>query len=693
MTSGTIEAGSPHRLGAISDGEGTNFAVFSENADQVILCLFELDGREQRVPLRSRTGSVWHGYVPGVGPGTLYGFRAEGPFDPCQGHRFNVHKLLIDPYAHKYNGGFTDHAATFGYVQGEPEADLGFDRTDSAPHMPKCVVPHLDEVRPDAQTLGRDWCGTFIYEAHVKGTTIRHPDVPELARGTYDGMASPVMLDHLTRLGVTSVELLPVHAIKSEAALGARGLVNYWGYNTVGFFAPEPRYFGPAGFTGFRDMVDRFHQAGIEVILDVVYNHSAEGDHLGPTLSFRGLDNASYYRLLDEDRRYYVNDTGCGNTLDLSHPFVLRMVMDSLRFWVSVMGVDGFRFDLATALAREAHGFDAGSGFLDALLQDPVLSRVKLIAEPWDVGPGGYQLGAFPAPMGEWNDHARDTIRRYWRGDQNSTPDLGRALLGSADIFDHRGRRAWSTVNYAASHDGFTLADTTRFENRHNHANGESNRDGHHANFSDNFGTEGDSDDVTIIAARSRRLRNMLATVFLSQGTPMLLAGDEGGHSQNGNNNTYCQDNETSWIDWRSLDQDLITFTAALSRFRRDHPVLWQADFLHGATRSSDGLSDVDWRAFDGGAVDWHDPNLMTLCLHLRGNGEVPDDQPDVNQVFVAVNRSDEAKTLHLPDPGAQRWVRELETSMAMQTSTPLAHLDVDVPGQSLSAFVLRRTA
>ncbi|SHH91026.1 glycogen debranching protein GlgX [Marivita hallyeonensis] len=688
--SAQLEPGMPTRLGAHFDGHGTNFAVFSENAEAVFLCLFSPDGKreELRLPLPERTGSVWHGYLPGVKPGTLYGYRAAGPYAPEAGHRFNLNKLLIDPYSQSFFGAFNDHPVTFGYTLTAPEADLSFDTRDSAGHTPKSVVPDPGFLPATATPLGRGWESTFIYEAHVKGLTMRHPDVPVEARGTFDGLASPAMLDHMTRLGVTAVELLPVQAIKSEGALGGRGLVNYWGYNTAGFFALEPRYMGPSGLRGFRAMVDRFHAAGIEVILDAVYNHSAEGDHLGPTFSFRGLDNASYYRL-QEDPRYYVNDTGCGNTLDVSHPFVTRMILDSLRYWVQTFGIDGFRFDLATTLCRDAEGFQPHGAFLTALRQDPVLAGVKLIVEPWDIGFGGYQLGAFPAKFAEWNDRFRDTARLFWRGDAHGAQGLGSALLGTADIFDQRGRRVWSSVNYAASHDGFTLADTTRYEARHNHANGENNQDGHRANFSENFGVEGETDDPAIQAKRSQRQRNLLATVFLSQGTPMLLAGDEGGNSQQGNNNSYCQDNEISWLDWASMDAELIEFTTVLSRFRQAHPVLRQSGFLHGAIRPIDQKPDVEWQSFAGTDIDWTDPDLSSLCLHLRGNAESVIGRRVTDEVLLAFNRGEDDLELTLPDPETRAWTREIDTSEMVQSSHRLDTDRVTVPAQSVSAFVL----
>lgn len=684
-----ISTGSSAPLGTVFDGEGTNFALFSDHAHGVDLCLFSPDGQTeiQRLPLPERSGAIWHGYVPGLRPGTLYGYRVHGPFAPDRGHRFNPNKLLLDPYARILHGTFTTHPATFGYSFGTTESDLSFSTTDSAPHVPKAVVWDPADFPPDTKGLRRGWDDTLIYETHVRGGTMGHPGVPAPLRGTYEGLASEPMLDHLMRLGVTTVELLPVQAIRSENALTARGLVNYWGYNTASFFAPEQRYLGPGGVAGFRAMVERFHAAGIEVILDVVYNHSAEGDHLGPTFGFRGIDNASYYRLLEGQQRFYVNDTGTGNTLNVQHPFVLRMVLDSLRFWVECMGIDGFRFDLATTLGREKHGFDRHGGFMDALRQDPVLSRVKLIAEPWDLGPGGYRLGQFPPEFAEWNDRFRDTLRRFWRGDGHAAQDLGSALLGTADSFDTRGRRAWSSVNFAAAHDGFTLADVTSYALRHNEANGEGNRDGHHANHSDNLGEEGETQDADILAARRQRRRNMLATVFLSQGTPMILAGDEGGNSQRGNNNAYCQDNEISWLDWPAMDEDQIRFTAALSRFRKAHGVLRQSRFLHGVERA-DGKPDVEWRGFDGSALNWRDPGLSSLCLLLRGCAESPSGCADDKEVLLAFNREGLPQTLELPTPERGAWRREIDTSTAEQAPEQITAATVTVAAFSVAGFV-----
>lgn len=693
MISYQITGGSAATLGAHHDGAGVNFAVFSENAGKIELCLFSPDGKREvaRILLPERTGPIWHGYVPDLPVGTLYGYRAHGQYAPEHGHRFNPNKLLLDPYARELQGDWVTHPATLGYDEGSSAQDLSFDPRDSAPFVPKSVVsdPALFEGALAGCHARSDL--DLIYEAHPKGLTQANPDVPEDVRGTYEGLASDAMLGHLTAMGVQAVELLPVHAFVDDKFLVQRGLRNYWGYNSIGFFAPEPRYFGPDGLKGFRQMVARFHAAGIEVILDVVYNHTAEGDQRGPTLSFRGLDNASYYRLTAGQRRYYVNDTGCGNTLNVSHPHVLRMVMDSLRFWVECMGVDGFRFDLATTLGREDHGFDPRGGFFDALRQDPVLAKVRMIAEPWDIGPGGYRLGEFPQEFSEWNDSYRDTVRRFWRGDAHSAQELAARLLGSADKFDRAGRRSWASINFLASHDGFTLADTTRYAKRHNEANTENNRDGHQANFSDNCGVEGETDDPDIRALRARRQRNMLATLFVSQGTPMLLAGDEFSNSQAGNNNAYCQDNQIGWLNWDSADTDMLGFVRALSVFRRDHVAVRQTRYLHGAERAADGHLDVQWTDFSGAPVEWRDPGLANLCLTLRCAAETPDFEPDDDVVFVAFNREDTDHSAVLPAPPmGHRWVRAVDTTHAAHAPCP-----EPVPGavaiaaNSVAAFVL----
>ena len=691
-----FSSGCPNSLGAHHDGNGVNFAVFSQHATKIELSLFTEDGNREvaRLALPERSGPVWHGYLAGLPTGTLYGYRAHGAYAPEHGHRFNPNKLLLDPYTREMHGDWVNNPATLGYDEASSAADLSFDTKDSAPFVPKSVVsdPTLFEgLRAGCyKALNKD----LIYEAHPKGATMGNRDVPDTVRGTYEGLASKPMLDHLKTLGVKAIELLPVHSFVDDKFLVDRGPRNYWGYNSIGFFAPEPRYFGSDGLQGFRDMVDRFHEAGIEVILDVVYNHTAEGDQRGPTLSFRGLDNASYYRLTAGQSRYYVNDTGCGNTLNVSHPYVLRMVLDSLRFWVECMGIDGFRFDLATTMGREDHGFDPNGGFFDALRQDPVLSKVHMIAEPWDIGPGGYRLGEFPHEFSEWNDSYRDTLRRYWRGDAHSAQELGARLLGSADKFDKGGRRSQASVNFIASHDGFTLADTTRYSKRHNEANTENNRDGHHSNYSDNGGVEGETTDESIRKLRTRRQRNMLATLFLSQGTPMLLAGDEFANSQNGNNNAYCQDNDIGWLNWDDADTDLQSFVESLSAFRQEHSSVRQSRFLHGAIRAADGYPDVYWSNFDGDPLEWRDPGLATLCLTLRCSAEAPDYDDDGDVVFIVFNRSDEDGTVSLPEaPENQYWVRAIDTDRNTSDASPELESDkAIVAAQSLVAFVLQST-
>lgn len=693
MTSQRILGGTAHTLGAHHDGNGVNFAVFSEHATKIELCLFSADGKSEtaRISLPEKTGPIWHGYVPNLPIGTLYGYRAHGEYAPEQGNRFNSNKLLLDPYTRELHGDWSNDPATLGYDATSDAEDLSFDTRDSAPFVPKSVVsdPTLFHgITPGQHTRTEQ---DLIYEAHPKGATQTNPNVPEALRGTYEGLASDPMITHLKTIGARAIELLPVHSFIDDKFLVERDLKNYWGYNSIGFFAAAPRCFGPNGLRGFRQMVDRLHAAGIEVILDVVYNHTAEGDQRGPTLCYRGLDNASYYSLNADDPRYYANDTGCGNTLNVAHPFVLRMVLDSLRFWVNSMGVDGFRFDLATTMGREDYGFDPNGGFFDALRQDPVLSRVRMIAEPWDIGPGGYRLGEFPHEFSEWNDSYRDTVRRYWRGDANSAQELAARLLGSADKFDQNGRRSWSSVNFLASHDGFTLADITRYSKRHNEANTEGNRDGHQSNFSDNCGVEGDTNDPQILAQRAQRQRNMLATLFLSQGTPMLLAGDEFGNSQQGNNNAYCQDNEIGWLNWDSADTEMTQFVAHLSTFRTTHPAVRQTRFLHGAERSKDGQPDVAWSDFDGKPLHWRDPRLASLCLTLRMSADAPAYEADEDTVFVVFNRSDENARVNLPSaPSGLCWKRALDTSAAMinASSTPETEVPM-VAAQSVTVFVL----
>ena len=673
-------------MGATFDGDGVNFAVFSANADRIELCLFSPDGRKEvaRLPFSERDGDVWHMRVSGLMPGTLYGFRAHGPYQPENGHRFNPNKLLMDPYARALDGRLRWSDALMGYKVGSPRGDLSFDTRDSAFAMPKSVVVDPAFQWGDDSPPQRSLSETVIYEAHVRGLTALHPGVGANLRGTMLGLCADPVLDHLVKLGVTAIELLPVHAFVDDRFLVSKGLRNYWGYQSIGFFAPEPRYLGRGGIREVQSMVRRFHAAGIEVILDVVYNHSGEGDGMGPTLSFRGLDNRSYYRLT-EGGRHYVNDTGTGNTFNLTHPMVLRMVMDSLRYWVEAYRIDGFRFDLASVLGREAGGFDPNGGFFDAIRQDPVLNRVKLIAEPWDIGPGGYQLGGYPHPFLEWNDKYRDGIRRFWRGDAGLTPDLANRLLGSSNTFDHSGRAATTSVNFVTAHDGFTLEDLVSFTVKRNLANGEDNRDGHGENYSDNLGVEGPSDDPAVRAARDLRKRNLLATVMLSQGTPMILGGDELGNSQKGNNNAYAQDNETGWITWDNADVALTAFVARLVALRRAHPVLRQRRFLHAQSRAADGLPDATWRRADGEEPhpeDWHDPAFRFLAVELRRAAE---DTAQNEDAVLAVFNQGPAQDMVLPRT-APGWRLVLDTTRP-EAAVEDAAATVAVPAQSVLVF------
>ena len=612
-----MRPGKPYPLGPVWDGLGVNFAVFSAHAERVELCVFDPSGRRElaRYDLPACTDQVWHGYLPDAGPGTVYGFRAHGPYHPADGHRFNPFKLLLDPYARAITefSGWSD--ALYGYRATSARRDLSFDRRDSASFAPKAVVVAEDFAWGDDVPPATSWGRTVIYEAHVKGFTALHPAVPDASRGRYAALGHPAVIAHLRGLGVTALELLPVHSFLNDRFLLRQGLRNYWGYNTLGFFAPHAGY-GSAN--ELRGAIRRLHGAGIEVILDVVYNHTAEGGAEGPTLSFRGLDNASYYRSDPQDRRRCIDDTGCGNTVNLAHPRVLQMVMDSLRFWVTSFHVDGFRFDLSPVMGREAHGFDPGAGFFGAVRQDPVLSRVKLIAEPWDLGPGGYQLGRHPPGWAEWNDRFRDGVRRFWRGDGGQRPDFAARLAGSADVFRHQGRRPWASVNFAACHDGFTLADVTRYAVKHNEANGENNRDGAEANWSANWGVEGPSDDPAIAATRARVGRAMLACVFLAEGTPMLLAGDEMGHSQRGNNNAYCQDNELSWLDWGAADGGLVWFVGRLTALRAGCVALRHSVFLYGGHELHPGIADIAWFDQRGAEISpeaWNDAGETALVL------------------------------------------------------------------------------
>ncbi len=619
-----IWPGDPFPLGATYDGSGANFAIYSNVAERVELCLFDDRGREARVDLPEVTGYVWHGYVPEVEPGQRYGYRVHGPYDPAAGHRSNPAKLLVDPYARAIDGEVQWGQAVYGYPFGDPE---GRDDTDSASSMPKSVVtsPYFD-WRNDRQP-NTPWHKTVIYELHVKGFTARHPEVPDELRGTYAALAQPAVVDHLHRLGVTAVELLPVHHFVHDQRLVEMGLKNYWGYNTLGYFAPHSAYAATRHRGGvvqeFKRMVRALHHAGIEVILDVVYNHTCEGNHMGPTLSLRGVDNATYYRLA-EDKRYYMDYSGCGNSLNMGSSSVLQLIMDSLRYWVVEMHVDGFRFDLAAALMRELHAADKLSSFFDLIQQDPVLSRTKLIAEPWDVGEGGYQVGNFPALWSEWNGKYRDTLRDFWRGEPSTLPELAARFTGSSDLYSSNGRRPHAGINFVTCHDGFTLRDLVSFNEKHNEANGEDNRDGESHNRSWNCGAEGDTDDPAVLALRSRQQRNFLATLFLSQGVPMLLAGDELGRSTKGNNNTYCHDSELTWVDWERVDEDLLDFTARLIRFVRAHPVFGRRRWFQGAPERGTDLADIAWFRPDGAEMtddDWRADYARSLAVFLNGQG------------------------------------------------------------------------
>jgi len=623
--------GKAYPLGATYDGSGTNFAVFSEAAEKVELCLFAADGTESRVTLPEVDGFVWHGFIPNIEPGQRYGYRVYGPYDPAAGQRCNPNKLLLDPYAKAIDGTFEWNQSLFGYNFGDPDRR---NDDDSAPSVAKSVVinPFFDwgVDRPP----GHEYADTVIYEAHVKGLTQTHPDIPEQIRGTYGAAAHPVIIEHLKSLGVNAIELMPVHHFTNDSTLIDKGLSNYWGYNTIGFLAPDPKYSSSSTPGGqvqeFKAMVRALHEADIEVILDVVYNHTAEGNHLGPTLSMRGIDNAAYYRLVDDDKRYYMDYTGTGNSLNVGHPHTLQLIMDSLRYWVTEMHVDGFRFDLASTLAREFYDVDKLSAFFELVQQDPTVSQVKLIAEPWDVGPGGYQVGNFPPQWTEWNGKYRDTVRDYWRGEPATLDEFAYRLTGSADLYERTARRPVASINFVTAHDGFTLRDLVSYNEKHNDANEEDNRDGESHNRSWNCGVEGPTDDPEIDALRAQQQRNFLVTLLLSQGVPMISHGDELGRTQQGNNNVYCQDNELSWIDWAQADTELTEFTRSVSALRAAHPVFRRRRFFSGRPvrqRGSDGLPDIAWFAPDGsemGEDDWETGFAKSVAVYLNGQG-IPD--------------------------------------------------------------------
>ncbi len=676
MKRAAVLPGRPYPLGATWNGAGVNFALFSAHAEKVELCLFDPRGRRevQRIVLPEYTDLVWHGYLPDARPGLLYGYRVYGPYDPANGHRFNHHKLLIDPYAAMIAGTLQWSDAQFGYRIGSPRGDLSFDRRDDAAGMPKCVVVDTAFTWGNDRLLHTRWHELIVYELHVRGFTMKHPGIPANLRGTVAGLSSPAAIEHLTRLGVTAVELLPVNYFADDRHLVERGLRNYWGYSPISFFAPQPRYLAEPNLGEFKTMVSRLHDAGVEVILDVVFNHTAEGNELGPTLSLRGIDNKSYYALA-EDPRYYLDYTGCGNSLDFDRAHVLALVTDALRYWVREMHVDGFRFDLATTLARRDGRFTTHGNFLTAVAADPALSRVKLIAEPWDLGPDGYRAGDFPAGWSEWNDRFRDGVRRFWRGD-GSTPDMATRLTGSSDLFDRRGRRPRASLNFVTAHDGLTLTDLVSYDGKHNEANLDDNRDGIQENFSWNCGVEGETLDPQILALRGKQRRNFLATLLLSQGTPMLLAGDELARTQHGNNNAYCQDNELSWVDWSSTsdahDGALIEYVRELIALRRAHPVFRRPRFFRGVEAEPSPLKDITWFAPDGREMtrdDWNDGGRR--CFGALLGGDVGDrfislqGYPELDDSFLMILNAHATSVefvLPLIAP-VRRWTHLLDTA------------------------------
>jgi isoamylase len=699
-----IWPGKAYPLGATYDGSGTNFGVFSEIAERVELCLFDADGAETRVTLPEVDGFVWHGFVPNIEPGQRYGYRVYGPYDPGAGLRCNPNKLLLDPYAKAINGTFEWGQPLFGYNFGDEDSR---NDADSAASMPKSVVinPFFDwgVDRPP----GHEYADTVIYEAHVKGLTQTHPEIPEQIRGTYSAVAHPVIIEHLKALGVNAIELMPVHYFANDSTLIEKGLSNYWGYNTIGFFAPDPKYSSSATPGGsvqeFKAMVRALHEADIEVILDVVYNHTAEGNHLGPTLSMRGIDNAAYYRLVDDDKRYYMDYTGTGNSLNVGHPHTLQLIMDSLRYWVIEMHVDGFRFDLASTLAREFYDVDKLSTFFELVQQDPTVSQVKLIAEPWDVGPGGYQVGNFPPQWTEWNGKYRDTVRDYWRGEPATVDEFAYRLTGSADLYEHTARRPVASINFVTAHDGFTLRDLVSYNEKHNEANGEDNRDGESHNRSWNCGAEGPTDDPAVNALRAKQQRNFVTTLLLSQGVPMIAHGDELGRTQQGNNNVYCQDNELSWIDWANADTDLMEFTQAVSALRAAHPVFRRRRFFSGRPvrqRGAPGLPDIAWFAPDGSEMtdeDWESGFAKSVAVYLNGDG-IPDHDVRGQRVtddsfLLCFNAHHEPIQFALPSEDfAKAWLPVIYTAHAVdEQDTAAAGAKVEVDARAV--MVLREAA
>lgn len=697
-----VREGHARAQGAIWDGKGTNFTVFSAHATKVEICLFDSSGRKEleRLALPEYTDQFWHGYIPDVHPGAVYGLRVHGPYDPAAGHRFNPNKLLLDPYARGHVGELTWDPAIFGYTLDSPDLDLSYDERDSAAFMPKCVVvdPNFDWTG-EPSTRAVAWDRTILYETHVKGFTKLHPAVPERLRGTYAGMGCPEVVDYVKKLGVTSVELLPIHTFINDSHLLEKGLKNYWGYNTIGFFAPDPRYASAPDqcLREFKEMVARYHEAGIEIILDVVYNHTAEGNERGPTLSFKGIDNLSYYRLMPEDKRYYINDTGTGNTLNLSHPNVIELVTDSLRYWVTETHVDGFRFDLGTILAREDNGFNNRSGFLKVCHQDPLLRSVKLIAEPWDCGPGGYQVGGFPPGWGEWNDRYRDTVRDFWRGEAQAS-EVAERLCASPNEFNAQGRRPWSCINFVTAHDGFTLKDVVSYNDKHNEANGEDNNDGSSSNRSWNCGVEGPTEDEAVNALRQRQLRNFFATLLLSQGTPMMLAGDEFGRTQHGNNNAYAQDNEISWLDWQhdQAGKSLVTFVQTLCALRQKYPILRRNRFLTGHIDEELDVKDLTWINATGSemtAEEWGDGNMRCFGMLMDGRARptgVRQRGTEAAMLWVLNSHYDMVEFTLPKCPSGTGWSLVLDTNLGNAPSTYQGEAGdtYAVTGRSLVLFV-----
>jgi isoamylase len=671
--------GVPYPLGATWDGSGVNFALFSEHAEQVELCLFDQPSgavEVERIPMVEQEAFVWHVYLPEVRPGQLYGYRVHGPYDPARGLRFNPHKLLIDPYARAISGAVEWSDAMFGYpLAGDEHRDLGFDPTDSAPGMPKGVVIDPAFTWGDDRPPKTPWHTTIIYETHVKGFTKLHPALPDRLCGTYAGLSDHRVVEYLLDLGITAVELLPVHQFIHDKQLVDRGLANYWGYNSIGFFAPDSRY-SASGSLGqqvgeFKTMVKVLHSAGIEVILDVVYNHTAEGNHFGPTLSFRGIDNLAYYRLVRDQPRFYMDYTGTGNTLNMLHPRTIQLIMDSLRYWVLEMHVDGFRFDLAATLARELHEVDRLGAFFDIIHQDPVLSQVKLIAEPWDLGEGGYQVGNFPVLWAEWNDKYRDTMRRFWRGDPNQIGELAYRLTGSSDLYAHNGRKPFSSINFVTAHDGFTMHDLVSYNEKHNEANGEDNRDGTDHNLSWNCGAEGPTDDPAVLALRAKQMRNFLATLLVSQGVPMLLHGDEIMRTQRGNNNTYCQDNETTWQPWALTrpQREMLAWAKRVIAFRKAHPILRRRSYFRGRPLRGSDIKDLAWWRPDGQEMseeEWNDNSIRALAVGLAGDATDLRDERGRRLIddtlVILLNSHDHSVAFHLPEIKRDQWEIVLDT-------------------------------